>query len=133
MDDALRNKGFLTLISPDYIEIWSQIFSFVKKEINLDAVKTEAANGTIKNRVLDELTKGSKIGLLTRLLDISEKKEGNPAVPRHTRQLLFLEIVERTLNMKIGAVVRQYHSDVMHRKGGDVAFRKKISVLAQKR
>ena len=133
VDDAIRNKGNLTLISPDYVLYFAKILNIInfefEKYINIEPHKfpgikeIESFINRCKHLYLKEL--------YSNIYKMSiEKNDWRVQYPENTQTLLLNEIVSRILNAKIGKKVKEYRNDNLKRVN-DVAFLKTLAVKSR--
>ena len=128
-DDALRNTGSLTLVSPKYIKHVSQILKVVNSSITccVDCCvsgipdKTDVINmmkctlDTDGNDPINEICNKTLEYIPITQLSMDDK------------QTLLWHLVDRILNAEIGHGVKQYRQNKLSRVN-DVSFRKRLAV-----
>ena len=131
IDDAIRNKGSLTLIARPYINelsILSRLLS--KKYDSCDNLRATSRN--VKQGVMKQITNGSHLSEMNLLVKTSNTRVVSMVLNNEDRLDVFLEILNRVSNAKIGNIVRQYRTNALTRVNY-VKFRTELSVLSVKK
>ena len=130
-DDAIRNKGTLTLISPPYI----QEFSKLSQRITNSYRSTESmkkSSGNIKTEVIKKLKRGENYMNITTLMNISKSRVTTVKLTDMNRYEIIMDILNRVSNAKIGNTIRNYRSQNLTRVN-DVNFRTTLKVSSRKK
>ena len=131
IDDAIRNKGSLTLIARPYINELSILSRFLSEKYN-SSENLRATNQNVKIGVMKEITDGSHLSYMNSLIQTSNMRVVSTVLKNEERLGIFLEILNRVSNAKIGRTVRQYRTNHLTRVN-DVKFRTQLSVLSAKK
>ena len=86
----------------------------------------------VKQDVLKEITNGSHISYMNTLVNTSNVRVVSDVLNNEDRLGIFLEILNRLSNAKIGNTVRQYRTNHLTRVN-DVKFRTQLAVLSVKK
>lgn len=110
LNDVLHNRGFLTLASPKYVE---QFQNYKKKFLNWYMIKFLKWKRAYQTKKINEIKNGNNDNISKTVEDmviLSASNVEHDALTNHDRKYLIYELVERTLNAKIGALVKDYRS-----------------------
>ena len=132
VDDAIRNMGNLTLVSPIFVKWFSLLLSLIHKTLednvdeNQDSIPTKKdivktmkeVLGSQANNHVDDICHAT----VTRLPKIKMDMDD--------RQILVWDLVDRVLNANIGQMVRLYRQRKLTRVN-DVTFRKQLAVKCE--
>ena len=131
-DDALRNKGLLTLVAPLYIKHMSQILKLAYSSI---ACCTECCSSGIpdKNDVINMVkcafdTEGNDP--INDICNTSLEVLPITKLSVDDRKSLIWNLFDRVLNAEIGRCVKQYRQNKLSRVN-DVSFRKRLAVKCE--
>jgi hypothetical protein len=107
--DVLRNKGWLTLVSPEYFEFGNKLLTKIRSKCNQQKFR-ELGNACIKMAKQDVLEDGE---LLTDFFACDNQTEVSNRIKRD----VFRQLVEKTLNARIGRESNQFRVENTGRKG----------------
>ena len=134
VDDRIRNKGYLTLISPKYAFMFAQILTVITNEttVNIDG---------------NQFAKPDKVKIKSKLLEVSNNKsqdhvmrlvnkvKADPAmcnVDKDIIQNLLYSLIDRVLNAIVGGQVKIFRSKKLSRVN-DVTFRTRLKTKCEER
>ena len=130
-NDAIRNKGYLTMISEQYITYFSKISNYITNYVsNIKNMKKDSNN--IKEKLVNEIVEGSMRCSFEKNLDTSSSRVELCDVSIDVRKELMLEIINRTINVKFGNTIRNYRDKEIKR-NNEVSFRTSITVKCEKK
>jgi hypothetical protein len=107
--DVLRNKGWLTLVSPDYFEFGNKLLTKIRSKCNQKKFQ-ELGNACIKMAKQDVL---EDVELLTEFFACNNQTDVSNRIKRD----VFRQLVEKTLNARIGREASKYRVENTGRKG----------------
>ena len=132
VDDALRNRGNLTLVSPIFVKYFSLLLSLIHKTLadnmdeNNDSIPTKKeivktmkeVLGSQGNNPVDDICNATVTRLPKLKMDMDDHR------------ILIWDLVDRVLNANIGQMVRLYRQRKLTRVN-DVTFRKQLAVKCE--
>ena len=124
IDDRIRDKGFLTLISPRYAFILSNILTVITKGTTVDNDSTKFNNvdkEQIKAQLFDIKEDSNKDYVMCLLHKIKEIPSLSTIDSEQIRLLIY-DLVERVLNAIVGGQVKNFRTKKLSRVN-DVTFR----------
>ena len=131
VDDAIRNRSSLTLISRPYIKDLSILSRYLAKEYS-SVAKLKATSTNVKVNVKTELTKGSHVSYIDSLVSTSIKRIQTIELKKEDRFDIFQEILNRVSNAKIGSTINNYRTENFSGVN-KVQFRSQLAVLSAKK
>ena len=131
VDDAIRNKGKLTLISPYYIEPFSKLSQFISNKYQ-SIVKMKKTSKNVKIEVEKEFTIGNQVNLVNEIVAKSKIRLPLLSLDDVERSKLVKNLLDRVSNAKIGNTIRNFRSNNLTRVN-DVQFRTNLKVLSVKK
>ena len=131
LDYALRNKGFLTLVSPNYVEFFSRLLKSIKTKV-LNTNEDSKVSVPDKKEILQSL-KGDDtyVKLVKDMAQYSVSRVAVSEVNVDSRITLVWELIDRVLNALVGDQVRQYRSNYLTRVN-DQKFRSELAIIEEK-
>ena len=130
VDDALRNKGSLTLISPKYVIILATILEIITHQFNshADYKKGIIPDALYLNEFIDKCV---KLHLKKLFLEVWKAYKTNVTkntmIKEHNVYDILKEILQRIIHAKVGNLVSCYRNENL-RRVNDVSFRKTLSI-----
>lgn len=107
--DRVYNEGWLTLVSPKFAGLGHAVLISIVQHIDIDKMRSERDNCVkIARKEVDD---DVQIHLLQTFLDLTEDMD----IPKKTRRELFLAIVRKTFNSRVGALLQYYKSIKINR------------------
>ena len=105
VDDAGRNKGSLNLIARPYISELSILSRFLSEKYkSCESLRVTSQN--VKRNTLKEIINGSQLSYMNTLVNTSKVRVLSTELKNEDRMNLFLDILNRVSNTKIGNTVR---------------------------
>ena len=134
LDDAIRNKGYITLATPVYATHMSLLLKMLS--FSMVAVSEASKNSILQKegvvRAIQDEFNNKNSDLVDELCIISTQRLPIMILTYIARLALFWELVNRILNVRISRSTRNYRSDVLIRHN-DVYFRPSVAVISEKR
>jgi len=131
VDDAIRNKGRLTLIARPYIKDLSILSRFLSQQYKSpENLRVNSQN--VKRNVIKELTQGSHLSYINALVNTSILRIEAIELKNEDRVDIFLQILNRVSNAKIGYTIKHFRTENLTRVN-DVKFRTQLAVLSVKK
>ena len=134
LDDAIRNRGQLTLLRPEYCDNFSFILKLIFKRIKKCWEKDETIipdKSTIIRDMKDN-DKSQECVYAQKLCDTYSNRLPKLTLSSDDKSMLTWDLISRVLNVVVGERVRSYRSKSLIRLN-DVNFRKRISVKCEKK
>ena len=132
LDDALRNKGSLTLVSPKFVMEFSSLLKLI--DLTLEpCINDDKIAIPDKKMVIEQMKETfvtEKRNLVNVICETSKMISSKRTLDHSDRVSLVWEIIERVLNASIGGLVKQYRQLKLTRVN-DVSFRKRIAVKCE--
>ena len=134
LDDAVRNKGRLTLISPFYVKHLSNLLRYARDAI----VKHNISDDVLLplNADIIGLTKReneqNQYEDITQLILTSRNRIKNLELTVNIRKDIIWELMDRMIDACFGRLIRQYRQNNLKRVN-DVTFRTEIAVKSEKK
>ena len=119
-DLRAKNRGFLTLVSPEYFRFGTELVKVLCSKISTDTFLNLGDNNA---RIIKEEIRGNK-QLEQEFLRVSA--ESFPYLPDDRKRKMYERLVEKSCNMKFNDVLKQYNDEWIGRRGkkrSDVAHR----------
>ena len=134
LDDAIRNKGNLTLISPIYIKNFSELLEIARKTIatnnNISGVVIPVQGNVIS--IMKKENALSPYQQITDICLISMTRVVNEELTLPMRKGIIWGLIDKIVNALFGRVVRNYRENNLKR-CNDVTFRTEIAVKSEKK
>ena len=107
--DRIYNEGWLTLVSPKFADLGHKVLISIVEHIDVDTVMSEREN-CVKN-AREKINEDVKNHLMRTFLELTEDMD----ILEETRINLFLKLVRKTVNCRVGALIRYYKSITINR------------------
>ena len=132
LDDELRNRGDLTLVSPYYVKHLSCI---LKLAHDTTAQHYVEYNDSVPKRGHDtqwneKKMEASVVNHIDEVCKECKKILPNSKLITHNQSFLLWNLITRIFNANIGKMVKQYRQDKLNRVN-DVSFRKGVDVKCE--
>ena len=107
--DRIYNEGWLTLVSPKFADLGHEVMISIVGHIDIKKVKERRGECVLIAR--KEVEKDVQERLMPTFLELTEDKN----VDEDERRSLFLAIVRKTFNSRVGGLLRYYKSIKLNR------------------
>ena len=132
LDDVIRNKGKLTLVSTPYIKQFSQLLKIARDTLNtINQVKDNML--PVEANILSVMKKENEIcqyPAITHICLTSIKRVKHEVLTMTMRRELIWELLNRICNALFGRVIRNFRENSLKR-CNDVDFRTEIAVKSE--
>ena len=132
LDDEIRNKGRLTLVSPPYIKQFSQLLKIARETLN--AHNQEQGNKVpVNGDIISIMQKQNAISQYPEITDIcltSLERVKHKSLTMSIRKEIIWELIDRICNALFGRVIRSFREDRLKR-SNDITFRTEIAVKSE--
>ena len=132
LDDEIRNKGKLILVSPPYIEQFSQLLKIARDTLNtINQVKGNML--PIEGDIISIMRKQNEIFQYPAIRDIcltSLARVKHESLTMSIRKEIIWKLINRICNALFGRVIRSFRENSSKR-CNDITFRTEIAVKSE--